>query len=78
MHTLEIEAPAWRCAALRGLARLDGRDEALVAVGGGQFLRIALAPAHAAALHAWVGRRVWVDARTGALRTEAPAAGGHD
>lgn len=78
MNARAILPSSWRCAALRGLARIDGRDEALVTLGAGQYLRIPLAPARVATFSALVGRRVWVDADTWALRAEAPAGPAHD
>lgn len=76
MNTLSLIDCSWRAAALRGLARIDGRDEALVSFGAGQFLRIPLSPSHLAALRACVGQRVWVDADRRRLRTAAAAEAG--
>ncbi len=65
---------AWRAAALRGLARIDGRDEALVALGGEQYVRIPLASGRADAFRERIGRCVWVDLDGWAVRLDGPPA----
>ncbi len=67
-------ATGWRVAALRGLDRVDGRDEALVALGGEQYVRIPLPSGRAAAFRERLGRRVWVDLDGWAVRLDGPPA----
>jgi len=70
-------APAWRAAALRGLSRSEGHEEALVALSADQYLRIPVALERVDALRACLGRRVWVDMNNWALRLDQPAKVGH-
>lgn len=73
-------APAaeWRIAALRGLSRADGREEALVALNVGQYLRTPIAAGRVDAFRARLGHRVWVELGTWSVELELPAVTCHD
>lgn len=75
--TIPTCPPLWRAAALRGLWHGDQGDEALVALCAEQVLRVPLPTGCTTALHARLGRRIWVDMRSGALRLDDEAGGSH-
>lgn len=70
---LAAAPPAWRPAALRGLGFFDGCNEALLALGGGQYLRIPVDHADAPAFRERLGGCVWVDLHALTVRLELPA-----
>ena len=67
----------WRAAALRGLSYGNGHDEALVALGVEQYLRVPVPPGRLEAWNAHLGRRVWVQMDTGAVQLDQPGAACH-
>lgn len=68
---------AWRAGALRGLAHGRAGDEALVALGADQVLRIPIAAERVGALRAQLGRRVWVQLDSWRVQIEPPQETGH-
>ncbi len=66
--------PTWRAAALRGLAHVDDHEEALVSLGGEQWLRFALCDAAVEGFRARLGQRVWIDLDAWAVRLDVPDA----
>lgn len=70
-------SPDWRVAALRGVAHAGDHEEALVAIGAGQYLRIPIAAHRVDDFMARLGQRVWVDLDRWAVRLDGPAGARH-